>query len=79
MTKNSKGDPKLFALNILIKIEVIENNFLKETKSFEKTLNYKNSENKFDLKQFENKITLNLTNKIIEEIIIYLQTIQDDS
>ena len=49
LTKNSKGDPKLFALNILIKIEVIENNFLKETKSFEKTLNHPENREKIIL------------------------------
>lgn len=75
LTKDSKGDPKIFSLNISTKIEIFENNFLKETKNFKKTLSYNNSENKFDLKQYENRITSDLTNNIIEEIIIYLQSI----
>ena len=75
LTKDSKGDPKIFGLNILVDIEIIENNFLKDTKSFKKTIKYNNGTNKFDLKQYEDKIISNLTNKIIEEIIIYLQSI----
>ena len=75
LTKDSNGDPKIFAINILVGVEIIENNFIKETISFKKTLSYNNSTNKFDLKQYEDNIVSNLTNKIIEEIIIYLQSI----
>ena len=75
LTKDSKGDPKIFGLNILVDIEIIENNFLKNTKRFKKTIKYNNSTNKFDLKQYEDKSVSNLTNKIIEEIIIYLQSV----
>ena len=75
LTKDSKGDPKIFAINILVDVKIIENDFIKETKSFNKKSSYSNSTNKFDLKQYEDKIASNLTNKIIEEIIIYLQSI----
>ena len=36
LTKDSKGDPKMLGLNILVKIEIIENNFLKDTKALKK-------------------------------------------
>jgi hypothetical protein len=75
LSKDSKGDPKIFSLNISIKVNVIENNIPKNEKNFNKTVSYNNDSNKFELKQYEDKIASNLTNKIIEEIIIYLQSI----
>ena len=75
LSKNSKGDPQIFLLNLSVKIDVIENNFTKSTKTFNKAENYKNDLNKFEQKKSEDKISSNLTNKIIEEIIIYLQSI----
>ena len=56
-------------------VNVIENNIPKSEKNFNKTVSYNNNSNKFELKQYEDKIASNLTNKIIEEIIIYLQSI----
>ena len=75
LSKDSKGDPKIFSLNISIKVNVFENNIPKSEKNFNKTVSYNNNSNKFELKQYEDKIASNLTNKIIEEIIIYLQSI----
>jgi len=75
LSKNSKGDPKIFLLNISIKINIIENNFLKSEKTFNKTESYNTKSDKFELKKYENKIASNMVNKIIEEIIIYLHSI----
>ena len=44
-------------------------------KLFIKSVNYNNSNNKFELKKYENQSSEILINKISEEIIIYLQTI----
>jgi hypothetical protein len=75
LSKNSKGDPKIFLLNISIKINIIENNFLKSKKTFNKTESYNTKSNKFELKKYENKIASNMVNKMIEEIVIYLHSI----
>lgn len=75
LSKNSKGDAKILSLALSIKISVIENNYLKNEKTFLKTISYDNNNNKFELKQYENKIASNLTNKIIEEVIIHLQSL----
>lgn len=75
LTKDSKGNPKILSVTIVTEVEIKENNVLKNTKNFTKTLSYNNDSNKFSLKRYEEKIELNLTNKIIEEIIIYLQSI----
>ena len=75
LSKDSKGDPKIFLLNISIKINIIENNFLKSKKTFNKTESYNTKSNKFELKKYENKIASNMVNKMIEEIVIYLHSI----
>ena len=75
LSKDSKGDPKIFLLNISININIIENNFLKSKKTFNKTESYNTKSNKFELKKYEDKIVSNMINKMIEEIIIYLHSI----
>ena len=75
LSKDSKGDPKIFSLNVSIKVSILENNLPKNEKTFNKTESYNNKSNKFELKKNEDQITSNLVNKIIEEIIIYLHSI----
>jgi hypothetical protein len=75
LSKDSKGDPKIFSLNVSIKINIIENNLLKSEKTFNKTESYNTKSNKFELKKYEDKIASNMVNKMIEEIIIYLHSI----
>jgi len=75
LSKDSRGDPKIFSLNISIKINVIENNLLKYEKTFNKTESYNTNSNKFQLKKYEDQIASNMVNKMIEEIIIYLHTL----
>ena len=75
----SSGEP-LFSINKIElteknKLNVIENNLPKLDKTFSKTESYNTKTNKFELKKIENQITLNLVNKMIEEIIIYLHSI----
>ena len=44
-------------------------------KSFSKSINYNNKNNKSELKKYENETSKNLVEKISDEIIIYLQSI----
>jgi hypothetical protein len=74
-SKNQKGDPKSFSLKIDVKLTVSENNMLIETKNFQKSYNYNASSNKFDLSKNEKVIQENLTEKIAEEIILFLYSI----
>ena len=73
-SKDSKGNPKILTMNILVEVEIIENNLLKSKKNFSETFSYSNNDNKFDLAQYKTNIEKNLTNKIIENIITYLFT-----
>jgi hypothetical protein len=75
LSKDSKGDPKMFILNVSIRINVIENNLPKHEKTFNAAESYNTMIDKFELKKHEDKIALNMVNKMIAEIIIYLHSI----
>ena len=46
-----------------------------KNKLFSKSLDYNNKSNKSDLKKYENQNSINLAEKISEEIIVFLQSI----
>ena len=74
-SKDTKGNPKTYKMNVNLRIYVEDEKNNLNDKSFSKSINYNNSNNKFKLKKFENETAKNLTEKIAEEIIIYLQSI----
>jgi len=72
ISKDSKGNPNLLSMKIKIELDVIKNNKSLGKKIFSESFNYKNSKNKFSLKQYEENIENNIINKIIQKIIIHL-------
>ena len=72
-SKNSKGDPKTYKIEISVKMNVKDSEGNLKEKLFIKSINYNNIDNKFDLKKYEEKSIKNLSEIISEEIIIYLQ------
>ena len=75
VSKDAKGDPKIFEIQVLIDLSILENNKIKNKKNFKESFTYNNSTNKFSLKQYEENIEENLIEKIVEKIIIYLYSI----
>ena len=75
ISKDAKGDPKIFEIQISVDLTILENNKIKNKKSFKESFSYNNSTNKFDLKQYEKNIEDNLIKKIIEKITLYLYSI----
>ncbi len=75
-SKNSKGIAENFSINVIITIIVKENGIKIASKSFKENSNYANSENKFELSQYEKIITKNLTAKIIKKINLYIATLK---
>ncbi|MDC0054575.1 hypothetical protein OAJ09_01490, partial [Candidatus Pelagibacter sp.] len=73
-SKDTKGNPKTFRLNIKSKISVKDLKGNLNEKLFSKSINYNNKQNKFELNKYENEISTNLAEKISEQIIIYLQS-----
>ena len=74
-SKDSKGNPKSYRINLVSDISIKDSNGIVKNKSFSKSIDYKNRSNKSDLNKYENEISKNLAEKISDEIIIYLQSI----
>ena len=71
-SKDSKGDPLVYKMTISTNIEIYSNSELTKQKNIIKNFSYKNTENKFDLKQYEKTIENNLIETIKEDIILIL-------
>ena len=71
-SKDSKGDPLVYKMTISTNVEIYSNNELTMQKNITKNFSYKNTENKFDLKQYEKTIENNLIEAIKEDIILIL-------
>tara|TARA_B100000029_G_C17543996_1_gene947770 strand:+ start:973 stop:1419 length:447 start_codon:yes stop_codon:yes gene_type:complete len=71
-SKNSKGQIKSYRSQI--KINLIVKNKKEEilNKAFIEQFSYDNKDNKFELLQYQEEIKNNLINKIIEDIILYI-------
>ena len=73
-SKDKQGNPKTFNINVTANVTSIDNENIERNKSFVENINYNNDENKFNLKQYENSLIENLTDKIVDNLLIYLQS-----
>jgi len=74
-SKDTKGNPKTFRIEIISQIKVIEGENINLVKIFSKSTNYNNSSKKFELRQYEENLKINLIEKIYNDIVNYLQTL----
>ena len=74
-SRDSKGDPKTYRINLESNISIKDLNGNVKNKSFSKSVDYNNRSNKSNLKKYENETSKNLAGKIADEIIIYLQSV----
>lgn len=77
-SKDKQGNPKTFNLIVNVKVTLTNNKNIKETTIFSEGINYDNSDNKFSLRRYENSLKENLTEKIIDNLLIYLQSISSN-
>ncbi len=70
--KNSKGQVISYKSKVFVELTINEDGKVFKNKSFSQEFTYNNQDNKFDLVEYQNEVIVNITNKIIEEIIIYL-------
>tara|TARA_A100000164_G_scaffold344505_1_gene343624 strand:- start:348 stop:806 length:459 start_codon:yes stop_codon:yes gene_type:complete len=75
VSKDSKGDPKIYQMNITVEVKLIENFKIIKENIFEEYFNYNNNSNKFELKQYEENIEDNLIEKIIENVTFNISNI----
>jgi hypothetical protein len=76
LAKDIKGDPTSFKNTIIINVEVMQKEKVKNILRLEKTLKYDNKLNKFDLNKYERKLKTSLTNTMMDELIFKLSNIQ---
>ena len=72
-SKDKKGNAKTFGLTVSVLLVVDNNLGQKKEIVFTKSTIINNNDNKFELKKHENAKIINLTDLIIDDIIIYLQ------
>ena len=73
-SKDKKGNPKTFNIRVIANVTFIDNENIERNKSFEENINYNNDEDKFSLKKYENSLIENLTDKIVDNLLIFLQS-----
>tara|TARA_B100001564_G_C20034988_1_gene400656 strand:+ start:44 stop:493 length:450 start_codon:yes stop_codon:yes gene_type:complete len=71
-SKNAKGVPDSFKMVIRLELILENNDNTLSKKEFNEEFSYKNKDNKFDLSEYEINVENNLVDKIIENLIIYL-------
>ena len=75
-SKNSKGDPSVYALKLETKIIAKDKVGKKYNNIFNKEMSYNNDDDKFKLSQYTKEIEKILIQETVEEIISYLTDIQ---
>ena len=74
-TKDKKGNPTQFSVKLIVAVSV-NNSFNQiEQQTFRESSSYKNNENKFDLKNYEDSLVQNMSEKIISDIIFFIQNL----
>ncbi len=74
-SKNTKGEAVSFRITVIVDLEVKDiNNKNIKNKNFAKQFTLNSRQNKFELAEYQDSIRDDLVNKIISEIIIYLNT-----
>jgi hypothetical protein len=76
LAKNLSGDPTSFKNTTTTYVNVFLENNLKNTFKIKKSVKYNNRSNKFELKNFEKELKINLAETIADELIFKLSNIQ---
>ena len=71
-SKDSRGQPETYRMNVVIKLIIKDPDKVIKTKIFKEDFSYDNRDNKYDLLNYQNDIENNLVNKIIEDIILFI-------
>ena len=76
LAKNLKGDPTNFKNTTTLNVNIIINDNVRNKLVLEASTNYKNSKNKFKLRNYEKEIKRNLAETITNKLIYKLSNIQ---
>ena len=72
--KDKAGNTTIYSLTIVTDFFLLNKNEIVKKKSFTESFSFNNRVNNFDLFQYQQNVENNLTNKIAEQIIIFLNS-----
>jgi len=75
-SKNKKGNPEIFYIKILVNVDIIQDDKIKNKTILEEGFEYKNKSGKFELNMYEKNIQKNLTDKLSKDLIEHLYYIK---
>tara|TARA_B100001059_G_scaffold168136_1_gene167901 strand:+ start:1279 stop:1719 length:441 start_codon:yes stop_codon:yes gene_type:complete len=71
-SRDSKGQPATFKSLIEVKFTIMKDGKISREKTFRESFDYNNIENKYDLSTYQNDVENNLIDKIVEDLIIFI-------
>ena len=71
-SKDQKGKVLTYRSIVNIDLTIKKNEKIIKNKIFTKDVSYNNKENKFELVEYQDRLIINLINRSIEEIVLYL-------
>ena len=75
LTKDKKGNPAQFSQSVSVNLTITDIlNNTEMQKNFIESSTYDSSDNKFDLKKYENNLIKNMSEKIYSDLILFIQT-----
>ena len=74
ISKDKTGNPSIYKTSIMVNFSLTNEETIVKQKEFNASFTYNNSQNKFDLSQYQKNIESNLIDEISEKIFIYLRT-----
>ena len=74
ITKDKKGNPTQFSMSISVDVKVIDDSNNQIETTFSENSTYDNSDNKFDLRKYEDNLVKNMSEKIFSELTLFIQT-----
>ena len=77
-SKNKKGEALVYSILINGEILIYKNAELENTLNINEFFDYQNTENKFDLSEYEGNIKNNLISNIANDLIIKIIDLQND-
>ena len=72
ISKDKAGNSSVYKTLIVVNVSLIDNKETLKEKVFSEQFTYNNIKNKFSLSQYQKEIEINLINKIIDEVIVFL-------
>ena len=73
-SKDTKGNPLIYELKIILKIKIMDPSNQKE-KEFVEDTSFNNSDDKFELSNYQKELEETLIRKLVERTIVYLSSL----